>query len=68
LGYYDSQILRLKRVLARKREVMQNALNDVGLSNSSAAQFGGTSFWIKRPDRLDAGILAAKLREQSVLI
>ena len=68
LGYYDSQISRLKRVLARRRQVMQNALNDVGLSNSSAARFGGTSFWIEGPDWLDAEILAAKLREQSVLI
>jgi GntR family transcriptional regulator/MocR family aminotransferase len=68
LGYYNSQILRLKRVLARRRAVMQNALDECGLSNSSAARFGGTSFWIEGPEWLDAGILAEKLREQSVLI
>ncbi len=68
LGYYDAQILRLKRVLARRRAVMQKALDEYGLSNSSAARFGGTSFWIEGPAWLDAGILAAKLRQESVLI
>ncbi len=68
LGYYDAQILRLKRVLARRRAVMQKALDEYGLSNSSAARFGGTSFWIEGPVWLDAGILASKLRQESVLI
>ncbi len=68
LGYYDAQILRLKRVLARRRAVMQKALDDYGLSNSSAARFGGTSFWIEGPEWLDAGVLASKLNEESVLI
>lgn len=68
LGYYDSQILRLKRVLAGRRETMQQSLDECGLSNSSAARFGGTSFWIEGPDWLDAGLLAEKLKEESVLI
>ena len=68
LGYYNSQILRLKRVLARRREIMQHSLDQCGLSNSSAALFGGTSFWIEGPDWLDAAILAEKLKLQSVLI
>lgn len=68
LGYYDSQILRLKRVLAGRREIMQAALDKHGLSNSSAAQFGGTSFWIEGPQWLDAEILAQRLKLQGVLI
>lgn len=68
LGYYDSQINRLKRVFSARRSTMQAALDEHGLSNSSAAQFGGTSFWIKGPDWLDARILAEKLKQRSVLI
>ena len=64
LGYHNEQILRLKRVLARRREIMQKSLDECGLSNSSAARFGGTSFWIGGPDWLDAGILAQKLKEK----
>ncbi len=68
LGYYDAQILRLKRVLSRRRKLMQKSLDECGLSNSSAARFGGTSFWIKGPDWLDAIKLGQLLEEQSVLI
>ena len=68
LGYYHAQILRLKRVLAGRRAVMQKSLDECDLSNSSAARFGGTSFWIKGPHWLDAHNLAENLKQQSVLI
>ena len=68
LGYYDAQILRLKRVYATRRQVMQEALDACGLANSSAARFGGTSFWIEGPAWLDSNRLAENLRRQDVLI
>jgi len=68
LGYYDSQILRLKRVFAKRRQTMQSALDEFGLANRTAALFGGTSFWIKGPEWLDADLLAHELKKQSVLI
>ncbi len=68
LGYYDSQIHRLKRVYAGRRQTMQQALDEAGLSNSSAASFGGTSFWIEGPQWLDTRMLAEKLRQNGVLI
>ena len=68
LGYYDAQIHKLKRVYAGRRETMQKALDDQGLSNSTAARFGGTSFWIEGPKWLDSRVLAKKLRPESVLI
>ena len=68
LGHYDSQILRLKKVLSGRRETMQKALDKFGLSNSSAANFGGTSFWIEGPKGLDAKVLADELKHHGVLI
>lgn len=68
LGYYDAQIHKLKRVYAGRRETMQKALDDQGLSNSTAARFGGTSFWIEGPKWLDSRVLARKLQPESVLI
>jgi len=68
LGFYDSQILRLKRVFATRRQTMQMALDEFGLSNRTAALFGGTSFWIEGPPWLDADLLATELTKQSVLI
>ena len=68
LGHYNSQIVRLKKVFAARRETMQDALDKYGLSNSSAAHFGGTSFWIEGPKILDAGTLAQNLKQQDVLI
>ncbi len=67
LGHYDAQIRRLRRALAIRRKIMQRALDRHGLKNT-AAQFGGTSFWIEGPPELDSGELAKELCGESVLI
>ncbi|MGC6411723.1 MAG: PLP-dependent aminotransferase family protein [Candidatus Puniceispirillaceae bacterium] len=68
LGHYDSQIRKLRRRLAARRAVMSEALAQVGLLDTQAAKFGGTSFWVYGPPNLDTTALAAQLAEQSVLI
>ena len=68
LGHYSSQMRKLKKSFAERRQVMSNALEQHGLGNSSAAHFGGTSFWIEGPEALDADLLAKELAEKSVLI
>ena len=68
LGHYNSQMRKLKKTYAARHETMLEAMNTYGLDNSSAAQFGGTSFWIKGPDNLDSEQLADVLQEKSVLI
>lgn len=68
LGHHDAQIRRMRKSFAARREVMQRAMTRFGLVNSQAAQFGGTSFWVKGPAWLDANELAENLRAEGVLI
>ena len=68
LGHYDAQIRKLRRRLANRRAVMSESLAEVGLLDTQAARFGGTSFWIQGPAALDTDALARKLADQSVLI
>ena len=68
LGHYSAQMRKLKRHFAERRKTMATALENHGLFKSSAAYFGGTSFWIEGPDGLDADELAKELEAESVLI
>ncbi|MEO0327849.1 MAG: PLP-dependent aminotransferase family protein [Pseudomonadota bacterium] len=68
LGHYGAQMRRLKRSYSERRKIMHKALLDHSLMDSSAAQFGGTSFWIGGPKSLDSNELARRLLDKSVLI
>lgn len=68
LGHYGSQMRKLKRSYAERRAVMASALQSHGLVESSASQFGGTSFWIRGPEDLDADEMTKRLTEKSVLV
>ena len=68
LGHYGAQMRKLKRSYAERRSIMSSALQKHGLVDSSAAKFGGTSFWITGPDTLNSDQLANVLASKSVLI
>lgn len=68
LGHYSSQMRKLRKAYAKRRKIMTGALQEFGFGNSTAAHFGGTSFWIEGPKELDSDKLADALIEQSVLI
>jgi len=68
LGHHDALINRLRNALAGRRSVMEDALENAGLSDARAPQFGGASFWIEAPESVDTALLAARLNERSVLI
>lgn len=68
LGHFGAQMRKLKRSYAERRTVMANALEEHGLVNTAAAKFGGTSFWIKGPETLNADQLTNALMEKDVLI
>ena len=68
LGHYDAQIRKLRRRLANRHANMAESLAQVGLLDTQAARFGGTSFWIYGPKDLDTSELATHLTDQSVLI
>jgi len=68
LGHYDAQIRRLRRHLAERRRVLQQAMDTEPLFSQAAAHFGGTSFWVHGPDWLDARVLAQRAMVGGVLI
>ena len=68
LGHYDAQIKRLRRHFSNRRKILHDNLEKEGLLEETGAHFGGTSFWIKGPEWLDARILAEKAAEQSILV
>ncbi len=68
LGHYGSQMRKLKRSYSERRSIMGTALQSHGLVDSSASKFGGTSFWIRGPENLDADLMAQKLMDKNVLI
>lgn len=68
LGHYDAQIRRSRRHLAKRRRVLQRAMEAEPLLSQTAAHFGGTSFWVHGPNWLDARILAERAMSKGVLI
>ena len=68
LGHHDPLLNRLRAAFAERRAVMQEALDAGGLGGAKAPSFGGASFWIAAPERIDTLDLSHRLRERSVLI
>ena len=68
LGHYDALIRKTARVLARRREVLEDALRQHGLTVAGRGAHGGSSVWMQAPPDLDTGGLAARLRAEGVLI
>lgn len=68
LGHYDALIRRMGRAYHQRREVMEQAIQDNGLTIAGANSFGGSSIWMQAPEGIDTGKLAQDLREHSVLI
>ena len=67
-GHYDAMIRRLRQAFHRRHEVMTASLQAEGIEIEGRAGFGGSSFWMKTPDGMDADTLATSLKERSVLI
>ena len=67
LGHYDALIKRMARAFARRRKVMSEAIAKAGLEVAGGGD-GGSSFWIRAPKGVDTEALAARLRQESVLI
>ncbi len=68
LGHYDAQIRRLRRHLASRRSILQEAMDKHNLFSQTGSHFGGTSFWVNGPTWLDSRKLAAKALDRGVLI
>jgi GntR family transcriptional regulator/MocR family aminotransferase len=67
-GYYDSLVHRLQRVYRARWEAMGAALQTALPDMATTPSFGGTSYWVRGPDGLDAEALAARALENGIVI
>jgi GntR family transcriptional regulator/MocR family aminotransferase len=67
-GYHDALVRRLHHTLRDRWAVMVENL-DMHLPDSLVNRaYGGSAFWVRLPENLDAGAVERKAREQGVLI
>ncbi len=68
LGHHDALVRRLHRVYRRRWKAMDEALSRHLPESYHPPNFGGTSFWIRGPDRLDADRLAREALDEGIVI
>ncbi len=68
LGHHDALVSRMHRVYRERWEAMGAALQKHLPDSSQIPSFGGTSFWVRGPDGLDADKLTASAAQEGVLI
>ncbi len=68
LGHYDALIRRLHRVYRGRWQAMADALSRHLPDSAQSPNFGGTSFWVRGPDSLDAGKLAEAALDEGIVI
>ena len=68
LGHHDTLIRRLHRAYRTRWEIMGEALHTHMPQSAHVPSFGGTSFWVKGPQRLDSDELAVAAAKKGILI
>lgn len=67
-GYYDALVNRLQRVYRSRWEAMGAALDTHLPDSAHTPSFGGTSFWVRGPEGLDANALAAEALRKGIVL
>ncbi len=67
-GYHDAYIRKLNRIYKERWQIMGDSLEAFLPGMSTGPVFGGTSFWLKGPDTLDARDLFTKALEEGVVM
>ena len=68
LGHYDALVRRMSRAYHQRRDVIDAAIADNGLTVAGQGTFGGSSIWMAAPQRIDTAEAAQQLRAHGVLI
>ncbi|MCP4334802.1 MAG: PLP-dependent aminotransferase family protein [Gammaproteobacteria bacterium] len=68
MGHHDSLIHRLSETYKDRWQVMGEALNRYIPESSRIPSFGGTSYWVEGPDKLDTRKLKTQACDAGILI
>ena len=68
LGHHDALIRKLHKAYRTRWEIMGDALSQHLPSSTRIPSFGGTSFWVKGPAKLDSDQLGQDAQEKGILI
>ena len=68
LGHYDALVRKIGKIYQKRREVMENAINEHELEIAGRGVFGGSSFWMRAPEDVSTIELKRALMERDVLI
>ncbi|MFQ5773160.1 MAG: PLP-dependent aminotransferase family protein [Kiloniellaceae bacterium] len=67
-GYYDALVHRLQRVYHSRWEALGEALGRYLPDSATTPSFGGTSYWVRGPEELDAEHLARAALQDGIVI
>jgi len=67
-GYHDALIMSLMRAYEERHQQMGEALREYLPESSKEPSFGGSCYWVKGPDNLDARRLQKEAAEHGILI
>ncbi|MBT8456112.1 MAG: PLP-dependent aminotransferase family protein [Rhodobacteraceae bacterium] len=68
LGHYDAQINRMRKAYQHRRQEMETAIAETGLTVAGRLEDGGSSFWMAAPHDVDTEELAVRLHARGVVI
>ncbi|MEQ6202053.1 PLP-dependent aminotransferase family protein [Sulfitobacter sp. HNIBRBA2951] len=68
LGHYDALIRRMGNALHERRTLMEQTIDQHGLTVAGQGAHGGSSFWMRAPEDVDTHTLSNRLRSKGVLI
>ena len=68
LGHYGAQINRMQKTYQRRRQVMEAAIRQAGLTLAGRVIDGGSCFWMHAPDGVNTEDLARRLHAHGVVI
>ena len=68
LGHYDALVRRMSKTYYERRQIMDKALSEHGLTIAGQGAYGGSSIWLKAPEGIDTTALAERLRAEKVLV
>lgn len=68
MGHHDSLLQRLHEAYRKRWQVMGQSLAQYLPESARIPTFGGTAYWVKGPQGLDANLLQEEARAQGILI